>query len=49
LDLGKFYVLTNQREKAISAFQRALKANPNSYDAKEALDGLEAAPSPGRK
>src|SRR5579864_1094057 len=49
LDLGKFYVLTNQREKAISAFQRALKENPNSYDAKEALDGLNAAPSPARK
>jgi membrane associated rhomboid family serine protease len=49
LDLGKFYVLTNQREKAVSAFQRALKANPNSYDAKEALEGLEAAPSPGKK
>ncbi|HEX9255964.1 MAG TPA: rhomboid family intramembrane serine protease [Candidatus Angelobacter sp.] len=49
LDLGKFYVLTNQRDKAINAFQRALKANPNSYDAKEALEGLEAAQSPGKK
>src|ERR1044071_447440 len=49
LDLGKFYVLTNQRDKAINAFQRALKANPNSYDAKEALEGLEAPLSPGKK
>jgi rhomboid protease GluP len=49
LDLGKFYVLTNQRDKAISAFQRALKANPNSYDAREALEALETAPSPGKK
>ncbi len=49
LELGKFYVLTNQRDKAISAFQRALNANPNSYDAKEALEGLEAPLSPGKK
>src|SRR5579859_3204804 len=49
LDLGKFYVLINQRDKAINAFQRALKANPNSYDAKEALEGLEAPLSPGKK
>lgn len=49
LDLGKFYVLTNQRDKAVNAFQRALKANPNSYDAKEALEGLEASPSPAKK
>ena len=49
LDLGKLYVLTNQRDKAINAFQRALQANPNSYDAKEALAGLGAQPAPGRK
>ena len=49
LDLGKFYVLTNQRDKAINAFQRALQANPTSYDAKEALEGLEAPLSPGKK
>jgi rhomboid protease GluP len=49
LDLGKLYVLTNQRDKAINAFQRALQANPNSYGAKEALEGLGAAPSPGKK
>jgi len=49
LDLGKLYVLTNQRDKAINAFQRALQANPNSYGAKEALEGLGAPPSPGKK
>jgi membrane associated rhomboid family serine protease len=49
LDLGKLYLLTNQRDKAINAFQRALQANPNSYDAKEALESLGAAPSPGKK
>jgi membrane associated rhomboid family serine protease len=49
LDLGKLYVLTNQREKAINAFQRALKANPTSYSAKEALEGLEAPLSPDKK
>ena len=49
LDLGKLYVLTNQRDKAIVAFQRALKANPNSYGAKEALEGLEAPLSPDKK
>jgi len=49
LDLGKIYVLTNQRDKAINAFQRALKANPSSYDAKEALEGLEAPLSPDKK
>jgi DNA-binding SARP family transcriptional activator len=49
LDLGKLYVLTNQRDKAINAFQRALQANPTSYDAKEALEGLGAPPSPGKK
>jgi tetratricopeptide (TPR) repeat protein len=49
LDLGQFYVLTNQRDKAINAFQRALKANPNSYGAKEALEGLAAPPSPENK
>jgi membrane associated rhomboid family serine protease len=49
LELGKLYVLTNQHDKAVSAFQRALKANPGSYDAKEALQGLEAPRSPDQK
>ena len=33
----------------INAFQRALQANPDSHDAKEALEGLEAPLSPGKK
>lgn len=49
LILGQLYVLTNQRDKAINAFQRALKANPTSSDAKQALEGLEAPPSPDKK
>jgi len=49
LDLGNLYLLTNQRDKAINAFQRALQANPDSHDAKEALEGLEAPLSPGKK
>lgn len=49
LDLGQLYVLTNQRDKAIGAFQRALKANPNSYGAKQALEGLGAPLSPEKK
>jgi membrane associated rhomboid family serine protease len=44
LDLGKYYVLMNQHEDAINAFQRALKANPDSTLAKEALQSLGAAP-----
>ncbi|HYL93828.1 MAG TPA: rhomboid family intramembrane serine protease [Alphaproteobacteria bacterium] len=35
--LGALYVETNQREKAITAFQKALKANPASETAKQAL------------
>lgn len=49
LILGQIYVLTNQRDQAINAFQRALQANPNSYGAKEALEGLGAPSTPGRK
>ena len=40
--LGQLYVLSNQRSKAVDAFQRALKVNPNSQDAKQALEGLSA-------
>jgi membrane associated rhomboid family serine protease len=46
--LGTFYVLTNQRDKAIDAFQRALKANPASQDAKEALQGLGSGTAPNK-
>jgi membrane associated rhomboid family serine protease len=44
--LGALYAETNQREKAISAFQKSLAINPNSQGAKRALAQLqEEAPS----
>lgn len=46
--LGDLYASTNQRDKAITAFQRALKANPDSQAAKEALAELNGA-SPQQK
>jgi membrane associated rhomboid family serine protease len=47
--LGELYVTTNQRDKAIDAFQRALKANPGAEDAKQALDDLHAPLTPAKK
>jgi hypothetical protein len=47
--LGTYYVLTNQPQKAVDAFQRALKANPASEEAKDALHGLNAPASPENK
>jgi rhomboid protease GluP len=38
--LGGAYELTGQRNKAIAAYQRALQANPDSDEAKEALQTL---------
>jgi rhomboid protease GluP len=49
LDLGKYYVLMNDRENAIKAFQTALKINPDSELAKEALESLGAPPQPDKK
>jgi len=49
LDLGKYYVLMNERDNAVNAFQRALKANPSSELAKEALESLGAPPQPEKK
>jgi rhomboid protease GluP len=49
LDLGKYYVLMHQDGKAISAFQTALKLNPNSELAKEALASLGASSTPDNK
>ena len=40
--LGYYYVRTNQPRKAIDSFQRVLKFNPGSQEAKQALDGLGA-------
>jgi membrane associated rhomboid family serine protease len=47
--LGTYYVLTNQTNKAVDAFQRALKANPSSEQAKQALQGLDAPLAPEKK
>ena len=40
--LGYYYVITSQTDKAIEVFQRVLKLNPRSQEAKQALDGLHA-------
>jgi membrane associated rhomboid family serine protease len=44
--LGDLYVETNQRDKAVTAFQQALNANPDSEEAKQALQELNAPVSP---
>ncbi|HEY6305346.1 MAG TPA: rhomboid family intramembrane serine protease [Candidatus Angelobacter sp.] len=48
LDLGSAYVYTGQREKAIAAYEQALKANPESEPAKDALQALRE-DSPSKK
>jgi rhomboid protease GluP len=45
LMLGYDYWRTNRREKAISAYTQALKVNPNSEDAKAALDEINGSGS----
>jgi membrane associated rhomboid family serine protease len=47
--LGEAYAATNQRDKAIDAFQRALKANQSSDAARQALEQLHAPVSPQTK
>ena len=47
--LGELYVETNQRDKAVDAFQHALKANPGSEESKQALEQLHAPVTPGNK
>jgi rhomboid protease GluP len=49
LDLGKYYVLMNDREGAVKAFQSALKINPDSDLAKQALEALGVSPQPEKK
>jgi membrane associated rhomboid family serine protease len=49
IDLGKYYVLMDQTESAIKAFQTALKLNPDSDLAKDALQSLGASPQPNTK
>jgi len=38
--LGYYYVITSQPDKAIEVFQRVLKLNPDSPEAKQVLQGL---------
>jgi membrane associated rhomboid family serine protease len=40
--LGDLYARTNRPDKAIAAYQQALKVNPNSSDAQEALDEMRS-------
>jgi membrane associated rhomboid family serine protease len=40
--LGTLYVESNQRDKAVTAFQQALKTNPDSQEAKRALQELQS-------
>jgi membrane associated rhomboid family serine protease len=39
--LGEAYLNSNEPEKAIGAFEQALRVNPNSEDAKQALEELK--------
>jgi membrane associated rhomboid family serine protease len=48
LILGQVYERTQQRNKAVAAFQQALRINPNSADAKAALEELLGPNSSGR-
>ncbi len=44
--LGEAYERNQQQEKAVAAYQQALKVNPNSADARQALDSLHGNDSP---
>ncbi|HZS27280.1 MAG TPA: rhomboid family intramembrane serine protease [Candidatus Angelobacter sp.] len=44
--LGSLYAMNNQHDKAVAAFQQALKANPDSEQAKQALQQLNAPAAP---
>ncbi|HKV94669.1 MAG TPA: rhomboid family intramembrane serine protease [Candidatus Angelobacter sp.] len=47
--LGSLYAENNQRDKAVAAFQQALKVNPDSEEAKQALQDLGAPAAPQDK
>jgi membrane associated rhomboid family serine protease len=49
LMLGEAYAHDNQPDKAIAAFEQALRVNPNSEDAKQDLEELRGNPAPERK
>ncbi|MGZ7064375.1 MAG: tetratricopeptide repeat protein, partial [Candidatus Angelobacter sp.] len=44
--LGALYAEVNQKQKAVTAFQRALAINPDSQTAKQALAELKEEDSP---
>jgi cytochrome c-type biogenesis protein CcmH/NrfG len=47
--LGEAYLNSNEPEKAIGAFEQALRVNPNSEDAKQALEELRSHLAPPEK
>jgi membrane associated rhomboid family serine protease len=49
LNLGNAYLATGHQDRAIVAFQLALKVDPASTDAKEALEELKAPTAPNQK
>ena len=49
LMLGEAYANNNEPDKAIAAFEQALRVNPNSEDAKQDLEELRGHPAPEKK
>ena len=47
--LGEAYLSTNEPDKAIGAFELALRVNPNSEDAKQDLEELRSRLAPEKK
>lgn len=47
--LGEAYLSTNEPDKAIGAFEQALRVNPNSQDAKQDLEELRSRLAPEKK
>jgi cytochrome c-type biogenesis protein CcmH/NrfG len=47
--LGEAYLNSNEPDKAIGAFEQALRVNPNSEDAKQALEELRGRVAPPEK
>jgi len=44
--LGEAYVNNNEPDKAIGAWEQALKVNPGSEDARQDLEALRGSPLP---
>ena len=47
--LGEAYLNSNEPDKAIGAFEQALRVNPNSEDAKQALEELRSRLAPAER